>query len=213
MSSDDPPHLMALPGPAARGTAELRRCMTELLELVGTHLPARTVDAGSDEEEQRGALRVALGYRYSDYPAELPEPFFGALVRAAVRDPDPSLNRQFVEPLRAAFGARRTQEALLEILTAGSDPERAGAARAWYWATLETFEDLQDRWNRAALREFVAHDDLDVRRCVLPGLSLDPAGYPAELQPLVAEAVRIARTHSDGYLRHRVELQVADPNG
>ncbi|WIX88174.1 hypothetical protein [Amycolatopsis sp. DG1A-15b] len=46
---------------------------------------------------------------------------------------------------------------------------------------------------------------------MLPGLTLDPARYPAELHPLVAEAVHLARTHPDGYLRHRVELQVADP--
>lgn len=160
---------------------------------------------------QRGILRVALGYRYTDYP-DLPEPFFDPLVRAAVHDPDPSLDRQFVEPLCAVFGARRTQEALLGVLATGTDPERAGAARARYWASFETSDDLEDRWNRAALREFVTNDDLDVRRCVLPGLSLDPARYPAELRPLVAEAVRIARTHSDDYLRHRVELQVADPD-
>ncbi|MGW3963312.1 hypothetical protein ACWED2_26080 [Amycolatopsis sp. NPDC005003] len=52
----------------------------------------------------------------------------GPLVRAAVHDPDPSFDRQFVEPLVAAFGARRTQEALLEILTTGTNPERAGVA-------------------------------------------------------------------------------------
>ncbi len=217
MSSDETPPLMALPAPAEAGTTNLRRCMTELLDLVRTHLPARSVEAGAAEEEQRGALRVALGYLHSDFP-DLPEPFFDPLVRAAVHDPDPSFDRQFVEPLLAAFGARRTQEALLGIFATGTNPERAGAARAWYWATVETFEapgelrDLQDRWNRAALGEFVANEDLDVRRCVLPQLPLDPAGYPAELRPLVAEAVRIARIHPDGYLRHRVELQVADPD-
>ncbi|WP_242546740.1 hypothetical protein [Amycolatopsis sp. MtRt-6] len=206
-----------MPLPDRDGSPAFPRCLAELLELCRVHLPARTAaaydqmgEACDSERDQRVVLRRALGYLDRDYP-DLPEPFFGALVHAAVHDPDPSLNRQFVEPLRAAFGARRTQEALLEILTTGTNPERAGAARAWYWATLEPLDDLQDRWNRAALREFVANDDLDVRRCVLPGLSLDPAGYPAELKPLVAEAVHLARTHSDDYLRHRVELQVADP--
>ncbi|MGW4063429.1 hypothetical protein ACWEGE_34430 [Amycolatopsis sp. NPDC004747] len=201
-------NLMPLPDRA--GSDAFGRCLVELLELCRTHLPARTAEAPAREEQQRGVLREALGYLRRDYP-DLPEPFFGPLVRAAVLDRDPSCNRQFVDPLVAAFGARRTQETLLEILTTGTNPERAGAARAWYWAALEPIDDLQDRWNRAALREFVANEDLDVRRCLLPELTLDPADFPAELHPLVAEAVRLARTHSDDYLRHRVELQVAAP--
>lgn len=192
------------------------RCLAELIELCHVHLPDRTAEAPEREHEQRIVLRQALGYLDHVYPDHLPEPFFGALVRAAINDPDPSFNRQFVEPLTAAFGTHRTQEALLEILTTGTNPERAGAARAWYWATIDDPDGLENpglraRWNRAALREFVANDDLDVRRCVLPELTLDPAHYPAELHPLVAEAVHLARTHSDDYLRHRVELQVADP--
>ncbi|GIG87369.1 hypothetical protein [Plantactinospora endophytica] len=62
-------------------------------------------------------------------------------------------------------------------------------------------------WLDTALQVFVANDDLDVRRCILPGLSLRVERYPEELRPMVEEAVRIART-SDDYLRHRVEHQV-----
>ncbi|ADJ43212.1 hypothetical protein AMES_1389 [Amycolatopsis mediterranei S699] len=199
-----------MPLPDRAASDGFPRCLAELVELCRVHLPARTAETGEDEWDRRIVLRSALGYRNSDYP-DLPEPFFAALVRAAVHDPNPSFNRQFVEPLRSVFGARRTQEALLAVLTTGTNPERAGAARAWYWATLERLDDLQERWNRAALREFVANDDLDVRRCVLPGLTLDPARYPAELRPLVAEAVHLARTHPDDYLGHRVEIQVAVP--
>ena len=48
-----------------------------------------------------------------------------------------------------------------------------------------------------------------MRRCILPGLPLDPGLYPAEMHDLVAQAVRIARTSNDDYLRHRVEIQIA----
>lgn len=208
MSSDDPPHLMALPDPVDAGHEKFQLCMSELLQLVRVHLPGRMAEGGPSEREQRISLREALGYLDSDYLSDLPEPFFGALLRAAVHDPDPSFNRQFVEPLRVAFGPRRTQEALLEVLRTGTNQERAGAARAWYWATLEMVEDVQVRWDRAALREFVVNEDIDVRRCLLPQLPLHPSRYPEELHPLVAEAVHIARTHPDEYLRHRVELQV-----
>jgi hypothetical protein len=47
-----------------------------------------------------------------------------------------------------------------------------------------------------------------VRRCILPGLPLYPQAYPADMHDHVARAVRIARTSSDEYLRHRVAIQV-----
>jgi hypothetical protein len=57
----------------------------------------------------------------------------------------------------------------------------------------------------ATLREFVANDDIHVRRSILPGLSLSAAHYPGELHGLVAS---IARSRPDEYIRHRVEIQV-----
>jgi hypothetical protein len=100
--------------------------------------------------------------------------------------------------------------------------ERAGAARAWYWSWLPQRDgarfseqapqneqhDLRREWRQTALRVFVDNEDLDVRRCILPGLTLRVSDYPDELHPLVAEAIRIARTHPDEYLRHRVEHQI-----
>ncbi|MEW2378503.1 hypothetical protein AB0883_20695 [Micromonospora sp. NPDC047812] len=55
---------------------------------------------------------------------------------------------------------------------------------------------------------FVTNEDLDVRRCILPGLDLGRQQYPEDLHETVAEAIRIARTHPDEYLRHRVEHQI-----
>lgn len=158
----------------------------------------------------------------------LPDLLFDPLLRTAVLDPDPSHNRLFVEPAVTVFGRRRVQTALIEYVRTGTDYERAGAARAWYWAQaplgfrggrtrvptpeskaeFDAVGDLRAAWHEATLREFVSNDDLDVRRCILPGLPLNPRHYPADLHDLVAEAVHIARTHSDEYLRHRVEHQL-----
>ncbi|MFI9307639.1 hypothetical protein [Streptomyces triculaminicus] len=66
----------------------------------------------------------------------LSEESFDVLLKAAVHDPDPSFNRQFVEPALNAFGHRRVRIALLGYLRTGTDLERAGAARAWYWSAL-----------------------------------------------------------------------------
>lgn len=40
-------------------------------------------------------------------------------------------------------------------------------------------------------------------------LPLAADAHPAELHPLGGEAIRIARTSADEYLRHRVEHQVS----
>jgi hypothetical protein len=105
------------------------------------------------------------------------------------------------------------------------------ANNSWYWtqvpltylpgsdtptpqsvAEYEAVSDLRQRYRHTVLRRFVTEADLDVRRCILPGLPLDQRLYPAEMHDLVTQAVRIARTSSDHYLRHRVELQVrSDP--
>lgn len=221
-SSGRPRSFMALPGRTGDGdgTAAFHRCLAVLVELTG----AEVAPAAADIRRWRGAARTAIRRKLQGRE-RLPEEFFDALIRAAVYDPDPSFNRQFVEPALDAFGTRRVLAALLDHLRGGTNRERAGAARAWYWAwglgvrktEVSTPEgraehdavmDLRTKWKGAALREFVSNEDLDVRRCILPLLPLQPERYPAELREMVAEAIHIARTHPDEYLRHRVEVQV-----
>jgi hypothetical protein len=67
---------------------------------------------------------------------------------------------------------------------------------------------LRQRYRHtAALSSVVTEEDLDVRRCILPGLPLDPQMYPSDMREPVTRAVQIARTSNDEYLRHRVEIQ------
>jgi hypothetical protein len=220
---------MALPPPAEDSTARFSRDLAVLVDLLG-------VDAGAEEPgtrewrwRARGVIRTGLNGIET-----LPEEFFEALVRAAVHDRDPSLNATFIKPATAAFGCLRVRKALLGHLRDGVNAERAGAARASYWASAlwrwkwasgertrgwwaherpldpdGSLASLQWEWRAATLREFVANDDIDVRRSILPGLPLSAAQYPGELHDLVKEAVSIARSHPDAYIRHRVEIQVS----
>jgi hypothetical protein len=220
-----PQTFMALPGRPEDHTASFHRCLTGLLELTGADA-APDNGTASWQSAARRAIRQELSER-----DQLPEELFGPLVMAGVHDPDPSFNRQFIEPAVTAFGRRRVKTALIEVLRTGTNAERAGAARAWYWtgvpmkvagrdssgafiytpesmAEREAVADLEAQWQEHALREFVSNEDLDVRRCVLPGLGLNPAEHPAESRELVAQAVHIARAHPDEYIRHRVEHQV-----
>ncbi|TMR89299.1 hypothetical protein EJK15_61560 [Nonomuraea basaltis] len=183
--------------------------------------------APGDQRRWNQLARVALREACRN-GLTLSDASFDVLIKAAVYDPDPSFNRQFVEPALNAFGRRRVRSALLDYLRTGTDGERAGAARAWYWSALPlrlhqvqaetpntgSQAESDDRsvltrdWYQAALQEFVSNEHLDVRRCILPGLPLWRSAYPPELQDLVDAAVSIARSHPDEYIRHRVEHQV-----
>jgi hypothetical protein len=201
--------LQPLPGRTEDGSQAFELRLARLLRLLEVE-----VDQGPDyPSAARWEVHKALDGR-----SELPEEYFEALLEAAVHDPNPSFNRRFVEPALIAFGKRRVRLALLGHLRTGTDPERAGAARAWYWTALSvdhgphaTADDgaaVRDSWNEAALREFVANEDVDVRRCILPGLPLVLRAYPPALHGLVETAVAIARAHPDEYIRHRAEIQV-----
>ncbi len=205
---------MALPSPCTDATAIFHACLADLARMVRADIgPADGTHAW--ESAARAAIRTGLRARDT-----LDERFFDALVSAGVYDPNPSANAQFIRPAIASFGRQRVQTALLEFLRLGTNPERAGAARAWYWthaskryiennqAEWDGLAGLRAAWREAALREFISNEDIDIRRCILPGLPLSTERYPADLHALVAKAIRIARTHPDEYLRHRVEIQI-----
>lgn len=197
------------------------RCLAELARVLTLDVPAEA----TRRDLMHAIFRVARR-KFPDGTA-LPAESFDLLVECAVREPDPSANRWFVEPALNAFGRRRVQVALLGRLLSGPDPQRAGAARAWYWSRLpircphlmasgdpaqraaaDASGDVVQEWHTAALLEFVRNDDTRVRQCILPLLSLKPSVYPPALAPAVEAAIAIARGHHDAYIRHRVEVQV-----
>lgn len=138
---------------------------------------------------------------------------------------------QFIEPCVRSFGQRQVYDSLLKYVTDGTDFEKAGAINAAYWVrdisramrhnpergrmsqaatTDPTLDDAKERFRRAMLSEFVANENVDVRRSIAAILPLDVFGYPDDLKPLVSQAIDIARQHPDGYIRHRVGVQLAD---
>ncbi|MFD9533947.1 hypothetical protein [Streptomyces sp. NPDC060010] len=217
---------MALPDRTEDGREPFAGRLAEVVRVLGLAVGPEAGPGGplTWEHRARAALREAC-----DDGMVLSEEAFDTLLKAAVHDPNPSANRGFVEPALSAFGRGRVQSALLGYLRTGTNAERAGAARAWYWSNVSLLRlppvraenpgaarDTEDgsavvvEWNEAALREFVANDHLDVRRCVLPGLPLRKSAYPPELHDLVDTAVATARSHPDEYIRHRVEHQIGD---
>jgi hypothetical protein len=164
----------------------------------------------------------------------LAEALFGPAMDAGIAELNPSLNRYFIEPCVRAFGVRRVNEYLLDLLETGTDSQKAGAVNALYWAQVplefpgntpdygddrrsvesrRANEELGDVWKRARtlyLRTFVSDADVDVRRSLIARLTLDDTAYDPADRPLVPEAIRIARAHWDPYIRHRLAVQLGE---
>jgi hypothetical protein len=210
MTSENPQVFQPSPGRRFDRSAYVA-VLRDLLGVVGAEPPEADVPdvLPSWHHRARRIIGKTVKGAAETSPEAVPDEWFEPLMRAAVHEPDPSFSRELIKPAIAAFGCRRVRTALIAYLENGTAADIAGAARAWYWTADEdqTSGDLHERYRHTALRRFVAEDALDVRRCILPGLPLDTGSYPAEMHDLVAEAVRIARTSSDDYLRHRVEIQ------
>jgi hypothetical protein len=173
-------------------------------------------DGAVSEERQRLNFLLFIWHGGGQVPKRLFEP----LMRAAVYERDASYNRWYIEPCLRSFGPCRVVQRLTGYLQTGTNREKAGANNALYWAlglsddykgmgaTVTDWQRLQLRTQR--LQEFAQNEDVEVRRSLIASLtggSLDPAAYPGGLQALVREVIRIARSHPDAYIRHRVGLK------
>jgi hypothetical protein len=145
---------------------------------------------------------------FKSYP--VPRRMLKPMLFAGVLEKNPSYNRDFIEPCVKSFGPETLLIQLLEYLESGSDEEKAGAASALYWVggDDDSTADLRQRIRCQLLREFVHNSHLEVRRRIIPMLELRAREYPKDLRPLTRQAIDIARSHSDEYIRHRVEIQL-----
>lgn len=162
------------------------------------------------KDERRKRFVAAF---FKSYP--VPRRILNGMIRAGVLERDPSNNRDFIEPCVHSFGSKPVLTQLLQYLTSGSNEEKAGAASALYWVRGDSklHLDLLLDIHFQLLREFVNNSDLEVRRRIIPMLVLNRRKYPRDLRPLVEQAITIARSHSDAYIRHRVEIQLGTESG
>jgi hypothetical protein len=151
---------------------------------------------------------VALVFKYQPVPKRL----LPAFMHAAVLEPNPSRNRMFIEPCVRSWGGGEVNHRLLRHLQEGTNEEKAGAASAFYWAQgnprNEDLGELRSTIRSALLHEFAGNSDLRVRQRIVPLLNLDQAAYDEQDHPLIAQAITLARSHPDEYIRHRIEIQL-----
>ncbi len=171
---------------------------------------------------------------FQGYP--VPKRLQAPLLRAAVHERNPSMNKKFIAPCIDSFWFRPVVQWLLDIVDNGTNAEKAGAIAALYWTQMpeecppdrlatalapgyierwkcEPYDTMKDLWQRQRetyLKVFIANEDVSVRREVISFLKLDESLYPDPLKPLVKQAIEIARSHPDDYIRHRVEVQLGE---
>lgn len=181
-------------------------------------------------EDDKVKWFVAAVFRSYPVPKRLMSPF----LQAAINESNPSFNRQFVEPVVESFGHRKVNEYLLAVVEGDDNDAIAGAVAALYWANMpvsfsgnvpaytleyatpdsrDRFLELKDVWERKRatyLQVFVSNEDVGVRRQIIPSLNLEENRYSDDLKLLVQQAIDIARSHPDDYIRHRVEVQLGN---
>lgn len=157
----------------------------------------------------------------------VPEPLFEDTVRAGVLTDNPSFNKHFLFPCAIVHGRRRVMDILLELLDHGTDREKHGSAGALYWCSMRRehmywphhdgrpesrpapdapIDDLLRRFEDRALEEFFRNPALDVRRALVHHLPAAARRAPA----LGAQAIAVAREHSDDYVRQRILVDLAE---
>jgi len=164
----------------------------------------------------------------------MPKKLYQHMIKAAMLEDKATHNRKFVELCLKTYGYREVYNTLFKYLEDGSNEEKIGAVKVFYWikprlvyaknakdhsfknATHESKElynsvrGLEIRKNYLYLKEFVKNEDLDVRRAIIPALKLKIEFFPEEVKPLAEQAIEIARTSDDAYIRERVEVQLGN---
>ncbi|MER5598490.1 hypothetical protein [Streptomyces sp. NPDC002265] len=187
-------------------------CAAEVARLLAVDVDAPGTTAKGRARSLAGAVRRPL----LESP-RLADELFAPLMAAAVHDPDPSFCRWFVEPALYSFGRRRVLEALVAYLRSGTDPERVGATRAWYWAhiplcadrsaayapdgiraaSLDASQEATEAWSEASMRVYAETTDAGVRYRVLRMLPVSRQAYSPRLQSLFETTLSAARADPD----------------
>ena len=120
---------------------EAQQNQLKLLAWIGSHFPKDTpnalqwwIEALADEQKKWFVARV-MEHRHP-----LPQSLLAPMIRAGVREPDPSRNRAFIQPCVQTFGGISVQQQLLHYVQQGTNPEKAGAMKALFWTG--NFSDL-----------------------------------------------------------------------
>ena len=69
-----------------------------------------------------------------DHLQEFPKDLLKPMLYAAVHEPDPSFNNEFIKPCRRVFDYVDIQKLLLDVFQNGSKDEKIGVLKALYWA-------------------------------------------------------------------------------
>ncbi len=133
------------------------------------------------------------------------------LLRAGVREQNPSFNRAFVIPLKPHVTYEDAVVLGLELIETEADA--GGLARLEYWLEIELGPgtlSTQRAMNRWRIESFLCVSDGYARRSLLAGISFAKAHLDTSAARLARRVIAIASSSDDAYLRHRLQNQRRD---
>ena len=153
---------------------------------------------------------------------QIPDLLFDPLLKASLFT-DPSSNSAYIGPCLRCFGPRKVNEILFRYFETGTDEEKTGATNGFYWALrnfhtrtirlglvpYENIDDLHVKIRYAFLMTFLHNEDVPLRRSLIARITqadFTRSEYPKDAPELLEQVLRIARSHSDEYIRHRVSI-------
>ncbi len=144
-------------------------------------------------------------------------PLVDDLLRAGMVEPNPSMNRAFVLPLRPHLDWPRAVDRLVALAEEnGGDLARGGVARIAYWlgAELGEVDDASSaRLERFCAESFLATEDVYARRSLLGRIAFRSPPIDDAARALRDQVIAIARAASDPYLRERLAIQLGESSG
>lgn len=164
-------------------------------------------------ERLQGGERAASFFAATVLDGIMPKRLLSAMIAAAVREPDPSFNRSFVQPAVRCAGPARVAKELNRIFREGPTQERTGALAALYHVPFVAqrfglgFEGVQRVPQEELLDTFLRTDSVALRREILPSLKLANL-ITGKSAAEARRVVELCRASTDDYLRTRVEVQL-----
>ena len=170
------------------------------------------------EQKQKQGFIISSLRQATQIPDALLEP----LLKASLFT-DPSSNSAYIGPCLRCFGPRKVNEILFRHFEKGTNEEKTGAANGFYWALRnfhtrslrlglvphENINDLHVKVRYAFLTTFLRNEDVPLRRSLIARITqadFTRSEYPKDTQTLLRQVLRIARSHSDEYIRYRVSI-------
>jgi hypothetical protein len=191
-----------------QGHPDIQQVIKEALHDLSTGKPNWDWFLEGLKDEQKRWFIAAL-FRKAPVPKRLLRP----MLATAVDVDCPSSNAQFVKPCVNSLGAWAVLSFLKSTLETEPEDTQTGAVRARYWVRdnprSENLDVIRQELHDLMIDRFLTTDHVPLQRGIIAQLNLrgNCDGYRRQA------VIDRARSSSDAYVRHRIEVQLGETRG